>query len=216
MNRKKQAVEARCLIAATWRGGPPNDVEKHVGKNKLSVNWQEHCSQCIEAALDAMAEAHADHDEYTRKRARDRDTRRRVAKKLDRLRPGAEGAVTLAVNIDSVIAEARKKTDYVMIAGDEGIRVLSGHDPKYLAAELAYQLLRICGAPSKRKGTALSAALPATTANGPWCKLAAILYGKSDQNLFRAVHTVSNRIKRALAGHKIDTPRRQNSRIVGI
>ena len=162
-----------------------------------------------------MAEAHASHAEYTRARAGDRKARRRAGKRLSRLRPGAEGALTLAAKIDSAIEEAATEPDYVMIAGGEDIRVLSGHDPKYLAVELAYRLLRICGAPSKRK-RALSAVLPATTANGPWCKLAAILYGKSDQSLYRAVHAVSNRIKGRQLSTTKDTPREQNGRIVRI
>ena len=91
--------------------------------------------------------------------------------------------------------------------GEDRITILDRRNPKELAAELALQLLRIHGAPSKRKGREeISAILPPTTRrrlemsppgsqvrDGVWCKLAAILYGDRKADLFRYVRKIAGK-----------------------
>jgi hypothetical protein len=148
----------------------------------------------VEAAVAWVAEERAEREEYDIKRKPVVAGQRRIVAALRRRRgayPRA-AAPTLDPLLDRLIAEASR--EQVWTEGKDHITILSGSDPKEAAAWYAFKLLRIHGAPSKRKGREdLSAILPPTTRNGAWCKLAAILYGDRKADLFQYVREIAKR-----------------------
>jgi hypothetical protein len=149
----------------------------------------------VEAAVAWIAEQRAEHEEYDIKRKPVVRRQRRIIAGLRRARATAysiEAAPTLDPLIDRLIVEASR--EQVWTEGEDRITILSGRNPKELAVELAYQLLRIHGAPSNRKGREeLSAILPATTRKGAWYSLAAILYGDRKADLFQYVRKAAQK-----------------------
>ena len=161
----------------------------------------------VEDAVAWVAEQRAEHEEYNIKRKPVVAGQRRIAAALKRIRGtySTEAALTLDPLLDRLIAEASR--EQVWSEGEDRITILDRRNPKELAAELALQLLRIHGAPSKRKGREeISAILPPTTRrrlemsppgsqvrDGVWCKLAAILYGDRKADLFRYVRKIAGK-----------------------
>jgi hypothetical protein len=148
----------------------------------------------VEAAVAWVAKERAEYEEYHIKRKPVIAGQRRIVATLRRARgtyPRA-AAPTLDPLLDRLIAEA--SVEQVWTEGEDHIAILSALNPKEAAAKYAFQLLRIHGAPSKRKGREeLSTILPPTTRDGAWCKLAAILYGDRKADLFQYVLKIAKR-----------------------
>jgi hypothetical protein len=115
----------------------------------------------------------------------------RIVAALRRVRYPTAITPTLDPLIEHLIAETLREP---ILIKDKGLAILNGPHPKEMAAERALKLLRIHGAPSKRKGREkLSVILPATTRNKPWCRLAAILYGDPKADLFQYVRKIAKK-----------------------
>jgi hypothetical protein len=196
MNRKEQIETALQVLRETHNPTPKRD-DPMTKRN-------------VEAAVAQVAEQRAEYEEYDIKRKSVVPGQRRIVAALLRIRYPREAAPTLDPLVDRLIAEASRKQ--VWSEGKDQITILSEDNPKELAAELGYQLLRIHGAPSKRKGRKeLSTILPATTRDGAWCKLAAILYGDRKADLFQYVRKIAKKHR-----HEIRYLRAQKNRLTDI
>lgn len=179
----------------------PNDFNKDQVEKALRVlqeTWtlqgthDPKVKRDVEAAVTWMAEQRAEYEEYDIKRKSVVLGQRRIVAVLRRVRYPREAAPTLDPLIDRLIAEASR--EQVWSECEDHITILSELNPKETAAEFALKLLRIHGAPSKRKSREkLSAILPPTTRDGAWCKLAAILYGDRKADLFQYVRKIAEK-----------------------
>jgi hypothetical protein len=146
----------------------------------------------VKAAIAQVAKQRAAYEGNRRARKKISAQQRRLVARLRHMRASASYSM-VDILIDHLIVQAQSP---VWIKRKRGITIWDGPHPKDMAARLMFKLLYVLGAPRQRKGREkLAQILPPVTRNGASCKLAAILYGDPEADLFQYVRKVASKLR---------------------